>query len=803
MSSIGGSATLSTAVLHTASEAQGNLGQKKQHTKQKQKQKRTQKRQGSATDGRDKNIELGEDLQFVQLAVAGRQLVEQARFKQAEPYLKAALVRGTSDYVKQISVHRYYGKCLLRRHDFDGARHQHEAELHLAQENNDFERVSRGYLNLGIMYQAWRRFNEGIQCYEKGIEVATLTKQRQLELIGISSISDAYVALANVWHTRGRGELASEYYASAEKYLSKGTSLATKLKDATYLSRMYGQLGTVYEQQGAQDKALAVYKKRLKIATKAEDLAAQSRTLCNMGNIYRVQSKHKKALQCYEQDLEICVQLQDEMSQAITCNNIACYYQTLGDVDRTILFMERYIALMTALEHHEGLMMGLSNLSRVYEVIGKYDDALEQSDKWLLVARECDSSTDICNAQENMVRLRQVRSAAHDRTQGSAAPPVQDPSQALAASIPTETVPKRTIRGTLGRLRRKRSTITSAGVFGASEAQGAGSTSTDADVTDGDVQLRNGSMNLRARMKNRMSRLFISAKKQDTSGFYLPDSQDTDVTLHDGVDDGFLPGAQRRGRASRQVEEDELIDLEQLQTMLEDLVPSMGRDDSGEASPSTYAVSAASAAIVDADDVDTEVGVAVEDVESVGAELERIAQQAVQCAHETNFHDISESPDSTSSLGHSERSQTRVAAEASVVAAQLNPLQFDGAGEEECEDGYMDVEGHVDPTHAQMGESLLAQLASLESQFASKEPSPVKDKQSRSWDTGTVYHDPVVHGVGDARSSLDSTCSPSQQSDNTGGTDDVKLRKRTLRKDRGQRQSVMLDDLGLTDELSL
>jgi tetratricopeptide (TPR) repeat protein len=172
----------------------------------------------------------------------------------------------------------------------------------------------------------------------------------------------------------------------ALSYTREALSLATEINDRRGMAASYNNLGIVYRNQGALDKALEYYIISLKIYETLQNKEGIATTKNNISTIYAIKKEYSQAMKYLEESYNLFVELKDEKKIIGSMNN-------LGNINTEIQLFEkaiRYYSQASQLAEKIGLKFSdpFVNVGNIYFRQGNYQRAVEQYEKGLAIERE-------------------------------------------------------------------------------------------------------------------------------------------------------------------------------------------------------------------------------------------------------------------------------------------------------------------------------------------------------------------------------------------------------------------------------
>ena len=199
----------------------------------------------------------------------------------------------------------------------------------------------------------------------------------------------------------------------ALSYTREALNLATEINDQRGLAASYNNLGIVYRNQGALDKALEYYIISLKIYETLQNKEGIATTKNNISTIYSIKKEYGPAMKYLEESYNLFVELKDEERIIGSMNN-------LGNINTEIQLFEKaikYFSQASQLSEKLGIKFAdpLVNLGNIYFRQENYERAVEQYEKGLAIEREKGNKLGTLNILTNLgityARAKQPRPA--------------------------------------------------------------------------------------------------------------------------------------------------------------------------------------------------------------------------------------------------------------------------------------------------------------------------------------------------------------------------------------------------------
>jgi tetratricopeptide (TPR) repeat protein len=186
----------------------------------------------------------------------------------------------------------------------------------------------------------------------------------------------------------------------ALSYTREALNLATEINDQRGMAASYNNLGIVYRNQGALDKALEYYIISLKIYETLQNKEGIATTKNNISTIYSLKKEYGQAMKYLEESYNLFVELKDQEKIIGSMNN-------LGNINTEIQLFEKaikYFSQASQLSEKRGIKFAdpLVNLGNIYFRQENYQRAVEQYEKGLAIERETGNRLGALNVLTNL-----------------------------------------------------------------------------------------------------------------------------------------------------------------------------------------------------------------------------------------------------------------------------------------------------------------------------------------------------------------------------------------------------------------
>ena len=174
--------------------------------------------------------------------------------------------------------------------------------------------------NLGTAYIRTGKFSESLVCYEKAVDFARQSSNKQGEGIWLTGIGNCNASLGNT-------NKAIEFYNQA-------LTIAREIGDKRDQSSVLNNLGNRYSDLGDERKAIELYEQALFIDREIGDRWSEGIDLSNLGSTYANLGDEHKAIEHYERSLVIEREISDRAVESVNLENIGDAFLSLGEYQK-------------------------------------------------------------------------------------------------------------------------------------------------------------------------------------------------------------------------------------------------------------------------------------------------------------------------------------------------------------------------------------------------------------------------------------------------------------------------------------
>lgn len=247
-------------------------------------------------------------------------------------------------------------------------------ELLDKQERTSPALLARSYNQLGLVETDNSNFGEARNLFEKALELA------EDESVSIKTRAAILGNYGSVYDEQGDYEKALAYYSKGVALLNGDSGKTVRYRDQ--LARLYNYIGITHRKMGRYDKALQFYERELDINLDLKGQAHPSvaRVYTNIGGIYYYQGDYGQAILYFKRAAESTKLIFGDMHPRVGLlyNNIGAVYYEEGDYEQAVAYMQKSAEIKrnTQGENHPDLALTYNNIGSIYTEMEDYDTAI-------------------------------------------------------------------------------------------------------------------------------------------------------------------------------------------------------------------------------------------------------------------------------------------------------------------------------------------------------------------------------------------------------------------------------------------
>ncbi len=209
-------------------------------------------------------------------------------------------------------------------------------------------------------------------------------------LVELAEAFEHYYQAKAIQELNSIGFILNDFYHEIQQFqisLTYGLRTEEVAKENTD-SRIWNNLGLIYQLFGELDRALIYFEKSLKDDRKIGNRQGEGGTLNNISQIYGARGDYKRSLEYLEKSLKILQEIGDRKGEGVTLNNLSQIYNARGDYERSLEYLEASLKIRQEIGDRQGEGVTLNNISQIYDANGDYERSLEYLEASLKITQE-------------------------------------------------------------------------------------------------------------------------------------------------------------------------------------------------------------------------------------------------------------------------------------------------------------------------------------------------------------------------------------------------------------------------------
>ena len=274
-----------------------------------------------------------------------------------------------------------FGNLQARRGKTDIALENFWRALEIRKKNNSMLEVASAYNQLGNLYFNLGESNKAIECFQEEID--------------IKELHNDWIGLILAYYGMGRTHFRLGNYQLALEPFQKGLTIAERLRNRLYISRISNEIGLIYENLSQSSlsvvdneanfrKALEFHERALSIFKEDNELPMVAKSLNNIANTYSRLATNQFVTQYGE--------AWEDSLQKLSSNVI------LSTFGKTIDFYNQAMEIFETIDDQIEIANVNINLGSHYNYARNWRKAKEHIDKALKISRELNSPLELSNA---------------------------------------------------------------------------------------------------------------------------------------------------------------------------------------------------------------------------------------------------------------------------------------------------------------------------------------------------------------------------------------------------------------------
>ena len=300
-----------------------------------------------------------------------------------------------------------------RRADFEQALASHEKAAELFQQIDDQAGLAACRVNAGLVHDQMGHYKQALASFEDGLRVAKAIDHRQWQANALLNLGTAHWRLGHYdkahdllqqvesfqdsQNPKARASLATNLalveqsrgnFAKALTYFETALKFAERLRDREGMMTVHLDIGEMYRQIGAYQKALHQQRRARALAESLDNPARLASALEALASTHGKLGAHDRSLACSQRALALYEQLGHGPGTARALAKIGHIHQLREAYGEARSFYQRALALHEQHGDPASLSSTLTSIGHVHHCLGDYDNALQAGERALQLAEQ-------------------------------------------------------------------------------------------------------------------------------------------------------------------------------------------------------------------------------------------------------------------------------------------------------------------------------------------------------------------------------------------------------------------------------
>ncbi len=241
------------------------------------------------------------------------------------------------------SVHLNLGALYLSIPDYAKALAANQNAIQIYQMLKNNIDLASCYVNVSGIYASLRQESSALAYLKKALRIFSAANANGRGVaLAYGNIGKSYFSASNEEYKK-MGIHPSLKHSLALENLDKGLVVAKYLKDASVLTGLYTDLGSVYESLGNSDLALDSYKMSLNYADQLDNKSFRANSLLALSEFYLNAKNYKPAIPLLQEALQIGENYKLNEVQRLAYSNLSKVEEKLGNYSSSLAYFKQYI----------------------------------------------------------------------------------------------------------------------------------------------------------------------------------------------------------------------------------------------------------------------------------------------------------------------------------------------------------------------------------------------------------------------------------------------------------------------------
>ena len=261
------------------------------------------------------------------------------------------------------------------------------------------DNVYASYTDLAHFFQGADDVAKSLRFYERGLETASMSKDRDLE------------AKAN--HNLGAAHLKLNHVDEAIKFHERELAMSEELEDSCQIQLAASQLAKGYEKKadelhasGDAAVALEYREKCLAAAQRTGNKAAEGGAHYRLGQACASLKMYEKAAFSIHEHISICKALKDVKGEGDGCAVLAAVFQEQGQNDEAVGYLDRFLKIAQENDDLSAQAEACRTLGATHNSLGQFSKAAENFQRYYDLSRSILANNSEKEAQKHLDKAK-------------------------------------------------------------------------------------------------------------------------------------------------------------------------------------------------------------------------------------------------------------------------------------------------------------------------------------------------------------------------------------------------------------
>ncbi|PCH91426.1 MAG: hypothetical protein COB85_09075 [Bacteroidetes bacterium] len=258
--------------------------------------------------------------------------------------------------------------------ELDESLNWYKRSAEIAQENNLKELLSKGWNNIGIIYDTQSNNNKALQYYQRSLQL-------KIELGNIRSLKSTYLNIGGVYVTLGDYETALKFFSESEK-------IGRSTRDSSSTAHVLINKSIVLIKLNRHSEAIPLLIESIKLCTQLQLHKQLGYSFNTMAVAYFNMEEHDSAKHYYDLSLIEATRIDDSVTISKVMTNLADIHIEEGNLDEAKSMATEALRIKMKTKDTRGQSLSRTQLANISIEQGDYATAKSHLDIAFLLVKE-------------------------------------------------------------------------------------------------------------------------------------------------------------------------------------------------------------------------------------------------------------------------------------------------------------------------------------------------------------------------------------------------------------------------------